>query len=291
MNKDVWKILRETIRSAERSVPQLGRRRLYSDGLIVRMYFLSVAHDRTRCWACDRSNLSPLIRCVQPPSVSQFCKRLKTPRVIAIIDLVSKKLAASAEPVELVFIDGKALPVSESSRDPDAHTGHGNGRFSRGFKLHALGDSSNRIRAFRITAMNGGEPTVAREHLVKHVPSDAIVLADGNYDGRDLYTEIGARGATLLTPQKKNRRTEAAFRKTSPERRAAMERWRDEPEATQALYRKRGQIERIFSALTCFAGGLAPLPSWVRRIDRVTRWVTVKIAIYHARLRLRMLAS
>lgn len=291
MNKDVWMILRNAIRSADRSIPQLGRRRLYSDRLIVKMYFLSVAHDRTRCWACQRSNLSPLIRCRQPPSVSQFCKRLKTARVIAMIERVNQRLAASQEPVALVFIDGKALPISESSKDPDARTGRGNGRFSRGFKLHALCDSSNRIRAFRVTPMNEGEPTVAREHLVQHVPPGALVLADGNYDGRKLYTAIGERGATLLTPQKRNHRTEAAFHNTSSERRAAMERWRDEPEQTRALYAKRGQIERIFSALTCFGGGLAPLPSWVRRIDRVTRWVTAKIAIYHARLTLKMLTS
>jgi len=291
VNKDVWRILRGAIRSADRSLPQLGRRRLYSDRLIVKMYLWSVAHDRPRCWACRRSNLRPAIRCAQPPSVSQFCKRLKTARVIAMIDRVNQRLAAPQDPISLAFIDGKALPISESSKDPDARTGRGNGRFSRGFKMHALCDSSDRIRAFRVTPMNEGEPTVAREHLVQHVPSGVLVLADGNYDGRKLYTAIGDRGATLLTPQKKNHRTEAAFRNTSPQRRMAMERWRDEPSRTRALYARRGQIERIFSALTCFGGGLAPLPSWVRRIDRVTRWITAKVAIYHARLRLRMRPS
>jgi hypothetical protein len=33
------------------------------------------------------------------------------------------------------------------------------------------------------------------------------------------------------------------------------------------------------------------LPPWVRRLDRVTRWVTAKIAIYHARLQVRKRAS
>ena len=40
-----------------------------------------------------------------------------------------------------------------------------------------------------------------------------------------------------------------------------------------------------------FGGGLRTLPPWVRGLDRVTRWVTAKIAIYHARLRCRSVAS
>jgi hypothetical protein len=59
----------------------------------------------------------------------------------------------------------------------------------------------------------------------------------------------------------------------------------------RALLDQRAAIERIFAALTGFGGGLTTLPPWVRRIGRVTRWVTAKIAIYHARLRVRKLAK
>jgi hypothetical protein len=257
----------------------------------VKIYLWTVANDRPLLWMSVPGHLSPAIRCGKVPSYSQFCKRLKSPRVGAMITHVSSRLSVPPGPVSLAFIDGKALPISECSGDPDARTGRGGGRFSRGFKLHALCDDRRRIRAFRVTPMNTGEPTVAREHLVRHIPRGVVVLADGNYDGRDLYSEVGGRDAALLTPQKRNRRTEAAFYKTSPERRAAMELWRDHPAAAQELYTKRGLIERVFSALTCYGGGLAPLPSWVRRIDRVTRWVTAKIAIYHARLIAREAAS
>ena len=67
----------------------------------------------------------------------------------------------------------------------------------------------------------------------------------------------------------------------------AVEFWEEQPEAAKRLYDQRVEIERIFSRLTCFGGGLSPLPSWVRRLDRVTLWVTAKIAIYHARLIIR----
>lgn len=288
MDKDVWRLVRRAIRAADRSIPRTGRRPLYPDQLIAKMYFWSVAHDRPLCWAARRSSYGELMHPKQLPSLSQFCKRLKSDRVEAIIDRVHGSLAGCDEQATLMFIDGKALPIGESSRDPDARTGRGSGKFSRGYKAHALGDFLGRIAAFRVTAMNEGEPTVAREHLVAHVPPGTVVLADGNYDGRKLYTAVGERGAFLFTPQKKNHRTEKAFRNTCPERREAMEFWRDHPDLAWRAYARRGGIERIFSALSGFGGGLGPLPAWVRRRERVDRWVTAKVALYNARVLLRI---
>ena len=47
----------------------------------------------------------------------------------------------------------------------------------------------------------------------------------------------------------------------------------------------------FFSALSCYGGGLGPLPAWVRRITRVTRWVTAKVALYNARILARIAPS
>jgi hypothetical protein len=44
---------------------------------------------------------------------------------------------------------------------------------------------------------------------------------------------------------------------------------------------------RLVSSLTCYGGGLGPLPAFVRRLPRVTRRVGVKIILYHTRLILR----
>ncbi len=291
MDKNVWRVIRAAIRSADRSIPRAGRTPTYSDRLIVKMYFWVVAHDRPLCWACDRANYNSLLRPHEIPSVSQFCKRLKSERIEAMIRRVFVRLAARDQPADMAFIDGKALPISESSKDPDARTGRGNGRFSRGYKLHALADSACRIRAFCMRPMNEGEPPIAREHLVEHIPREALVMADGNYDGKALYSAVVEQGAALLTPIKKNRRSAAAYRNTSPARQAAMGMWREYPDEVWALYGKRAQIERVFSALSCCGGGLGPLPAWVRRLERVTRWVTAKIALYNARVSLRKKAS
>lgn len=286
-----WKVMRIAIRKAVRSIPRQSRKPKFSDELIVKMFFWSVAHDRPRYWACQRESYNRIMRPRKLPSVSQFCKRLNTEHICHIIYRVHELLSGLDEEIELAFIDGKALPVSESSKDPDVRSGYGNGKFSRGYKLHALGDSFSRIRSFCVRSMNEGEPTVAREALVKYISAGATVLADGNYDGKKLYTAVAEQHAFLFTHQKKNKRTEAAFANTTPERRAAMEFWRDHPKKAKIIYGLRGAIERIFSALSCYGGGLSPLPAWVRRRSRVTAWVTAKVALYNARVLIRICAS
>ncbi len=81
------------------------------------------------------------------------------------------------------------------------------------------------------------------------------------------------------------------LRRMGPQRRFAIDLHQHLGKGYRVLLDMRDQVERIFSALTGFGGGLTTLPSWVRRLDRVSRWVTAKIAIYHARLRCRRMAS
>ena len=39
--------------------------------------------------------------------------------------------------------------------------------------------------------------------------------------------------------------------------------------------------ERMFGNLTTFAGGLKPLPHWVRTLPRVRLWVQAKMVLFH----------
>lgn len=52
----------------------------------------------------------------------------------------------------------------------------------------------------------------------------------------------------------------------------------------RSLLRQRDRIERVFAALTGAGDGLKGLPTWVRRLNRVRNWVTVKFVLYHARV-------
>lgn len=287
MDKDVWQVLRNAIRSADRSVPRVGRRPQFSDRLIVQMYFWTVAHDRPRCFAAKRENYSTIFRPRRLPSYSQFCRRLHEPRVLAMIEHVHHRLAASPQPVSLAFIDGKALPVSESSKDPDARTGRGHGKFSRGYKLHALVSADGRIQCFAVRPMNDAEPRVSREVIFPLLAPGVVVIGDGNYDSKFLYEIARERGAWFFAPPKQAPQQRRSWKKTNAARREAVEVWEQQPELARKVYKLRTEIERVFSRLSCYGGGLAPLPAWVRRLDRVTLWVMAKIVLYHARLLLR----
>ena len=61
--------------------------------------------------------------------------------------------------------------------------------------------------------------------------------------------------------------------------------WDERPGLAGLVLKARDEIERVFGVLTCTAGGLAPLPAWVRTLPRVRRWVGAKIILYNARLK------
>ncbi len=287
MDKRIWSIITRMVVSVNRSIPRSGRRPKYPDALIVRMYFWSAWNDRPLCWACQRSHYGSLFRPRLLPSISQFSRRMRTDRVGAMIAAVNERLSRSDEPALLLFLDGKALAVSEATQDKQARTGRGNGTFSRGYKLHALGTEDGRIKAFCVRPLNEHEVPLAASVLASQVDCGALVLGDGNYDGDQLYQAIDDRGSYLLTPLRGRTRSLQKLRQMSAGRRRAIAMWDNHERQCRKIYRLRTGIERIFSALTCFGGGLGPLPAWVRGLRRVTLWVTTKIAIYHARLKAR----
>jgi hypothetical protein len=295
MDRATWHQVRHAVTSASRAVPRRGRRTLYSDDLIVKLYLWTVWHDRPLCWAFDPLHFNSLFRPRRRPGYSQFCKRLKTPRVVDMIEHVNARLAhADAAPAPAPaegYFDGHALAVSENSRDPDARTGRGNGRFSKGYKLHAWATPAQRVRAHATTPLNAGETTVAGERLAHRLPPHDLTIADGNYDSDKLHRAMHAAGHRLLTPLKgcaKGRRRVAGM---SRARLDAVAWWQNDPDACRRCLRRRGTVERTFANLSNYGGGLTHLPPWVRHLDRVSLYVTAKLALYHARKNARALAK
>lgn len=263
----------------------------FSDQQIVRMFLWCVWHDRPLCWACDRAHYTTRFRPAQLPSVSQFCRRVKSARVNALLRAVNEYLVRHGEPARVAVLDGKPLAIGDHSRDPDARDGRGAGRFQRGYKLHALTTLDGRILRHCVRPLNVGEPNTARRELVGDVPPDALVLADRNYDSAALYTAVAARHGHLLTPRKGRSQQLTRRKRMGAAGRMIRELWESRADVCQAILRLRPNVERLFSALSCFGGGLVALPPWVRHRDRVGRWVTAKVAIYHARRRCRKAAS
>lgn len=291
MDRRIWHIITTAIIRVNQRTPRSGRRPCYKDVLIARMYFWSVWHDRPLCWAAQRQHYNTMFRPRCLPSRSQFCRRVRSPRIEGMIEAVNEELTKREHLAEVGFFDGKPLPVSRNTRDPEAKKGYADGSFRRGYKLHAFATEDGRIPRFSVESMNTGEPTTARSKLTDRIPADCMVLADTNYDSVKLYQAVRDRGAWLLTPLKGHAKSAQQRRYMPLARKWILLLWEQRPQACKKALRQRYQIERIFSALTSFGGGLSPLPAWVRRLERVRRWVAAKIAFYHARLLIRQAAG
>jgi hypothetical protein len=289
MDTKIWKLICRAIRSADRRIPRTGRRPKYTDQQIVKMYLWSVAHDRPLCWACERSHYNTMYRPKRLPSISQFCRRVKMPRIQQMLEAISSYFIRCQVPAGVAFFDGKPLVVSEYSKDPDAKIGYADGRMRRGYKLHGFVTQDGWVAGFQTHSLNVGEPNTACS-LLDVVNPGTLILADGNYDSGPLYQAIADRKSMLLTRLRSTKRSEKQLKQVCAARRAAIILWQDHAEVCEQTMKARDEVERIFGALTSFGGGLAPLPAWVRRLPRVRRWVTAKIIIYHARLSLRRVA-
>lgn len=286
MDSHEWRIVYQKIREVDRQVERHGRQPVYPDRLIVAMYLWSVGHDRPLCWACERSHYSSLFRPRRLPSVSQFCRRIKTARCQEILQGVHDALSERDTTSPLSFLDGRAFTVGPHSKDREATTGWAAGRFDRGYRLHAWASEDGRIPIWSVMPLNVSERTVAKE-LVKHGRVASMVLADAGYDSSSVYDLFAEHGLFLLTKMQ-CRNAGKGHRRQSPSRLAAAHAWQG---IAGYVHRERDNIERFFGGQATMGGGLGPLPGWVRRLDRVRRWIGAKLILYHARLMVRRAAG
>jgi hypothetical protein len=145
--------------------------------------------------------------------------------------------------------------------------------------------------AFAITALDVCEKQMAYR-MIKRLKGGGYLLGDGHYDASWLYDVCKYHEHVLVSPRAKPS-TGIGHHYQSPQRLRSIQLLEPPGEINDfgpSLYRSRTGIERQFSQLTCFGGGLAGLPSWVRRIWRVRNWVWAKLLINAARIRSKGLA-
>lgn len=280
MSSQLWKVVYQTIQSVNRSIARTGRCPVHSDTVILAMYFWSVGHDRPLCWAAERSNYTSVYRPRRLPSRSQFCRRIKSLRCQTMLDEVFRRLAKCDENDDqcITMMDGRGFRVHSHSKDTDATRGYASGGMARGYKLHAIAGRNGRFQRIRVTGLNVSEKRVAKEFIEAH-PGGGLLLADSNYDSGELYDLAAQRGLMLMTPLPEN--AGGGHRPQSEARMFVKKLWEM---GGEIIYAMRKEIERFFGQLSAFGGGLAPLPAWVRTLERVQRWITAKVIIYHARL-------
>lgn len=244
----------------------------YGDEVICAVYWWAVVHDRPTSWACRQENWpAPLLGRVLP-SQPTMSRRLRSIAVERLLGDVEQAILALYTTLPLVLaIDGKSLPVGRPSKDADAACSRG----VKGYKLHAVWGAAPLPTAWALAPLNVSERRIARTLLVA-LPGQGYLLADSQYDVNYLYDAAAASDYQLLAAQQ---RPGAALghRPHSPHRIRGLA-FLATPAGKQ-LYRQRRRIEHRFAQLTNFVGGLAPLPFWVRRFNRVKLWVHSKLLI------------
>lgn len=278
------------IRTALRLLGQrrLNRRYLYTDATIVAVYFWAVIHDRPVSWACRPESWPKGLRRGPLPSQSNTSRRLRTSEVKRLIARLEHLILRKGRPAPLVcIIDGKPMAIAGHSRDRQAGYGRATRGKAKGYKLHLVLDSRRVVWAWRVAPMNKDERTMARR-MVRDLPGECYLLADGNYDSNKVYAAAAERGIQMIVPRRYGPGYGLGHRKHHP----ARLRSKDMLECDMTgfgpdLRTHRDSIERFLGTLSCFGGGLNGLPGWVRTHPRVHRWVQAKLILNQIRADLR----
>ena len=286
MERDVWRWIARGLRRLPRRWPTHA---VYDNRQILALLLWAALHDRPVSWACRRSSWPVQAWRRRLPDQSTMSRRLRDPSIIE--DLV-RLLAILQQPMEdesdLLIVDGKPLPVSEYTNDPEASTAWGVGRHQRGYKLHVLIDGALRLVAWDVRPMNTAECVVARD-LVQHAAAHdairphAVMLGDASYDSNPLHAAAAAAGVQLIAPRRKAHRSISCGHHQHPGRLASIELTENDPVLSPMLRGMRQAVERYLGALATVGGGLSSLPAWTRRLVRVRFWVGAKLAIHAAR--------
>lgn len=297
MERELWKVLEEAIRTVEVDFVD-DPRYSHSTGDVVRVYLWAALHERSVVWACAPQNWPPRSRQRRPrglPDQSTMSRRSgkdRPPFFDQFLERLAQLLSArpDAARLDLKRLDGKPLLVANHSKDPDATWGRGSRGKAKGYKLHALWGTSILPERSVVTPLNVDERVMALR-LLRDLLGAGYVLADGNYDAAALFHLAWLAGYQLLAPRDAvgaglghRRQRPARLRSIQLlERRVA-----GLGEFGPALLRQRGQIERRFAHLCGGVGALTlSLPPFVRRIWRVRAWVQAKQLIFAARMILR----
>jgi hypothetical protein len=287
MERELWPLLYHELRSCANDFSQKYVQ--IPAWVLVAVCLWAALHDRTIAWACQPDHWSTTSwRPRRLPSPSTMSRRAYGSAVGLLWHALEQRLRQRQEPGLSAFLDGKPLTVGGYTKDPDAAYGHGAGLMAKGYKLHAVWSDRAVPETWDITSLKESEKTVAEPLLgqLRQSGSGGYLLADGNYDSSKLFDLAFAAGYQMVVPID-HPNAGQGHHYQSPHRLRCIELLRPGYGKTDfgaTLYQQRTAIERSFGNATVFAGGLGPLPAWVRRLHRVRIWVWAKLLINAVRI-------
>lgn len=254
----------------------------FGDAEIVAVFYWGVVHDRPVSWACRPESRPPWLRRRRLPSPATMSRRLRSSRVVALLEAVERRVTAPKGPRLFWMIDGKPLPIGGCSKDRQAGYGRAAGCKAKGYKLHALAAGDGSTAAWRLAPMNKDERVMAGR-LIRSAPPQVVgyLAADANYDSNKLHEACDRRGdLQLVTPRRYGPGNGTGHRKQTAGRRRSIALTEGPSRAfADQLLSDRSEIERQFGGLTNWGGGLSCLPPWVRGHRRVRLWVQAKLVL------------
>lgn len=283
MDGKLWRRLYRIARGAEDG--GRGFRQQYADWEILMWFWWAAVNDRPIAWLSQALGAPPQLAGRRRPSPATMSRRLRSARLLALAARLERCLTRPAKAAWCKYLDGKLLAVGRGSKDQGA----GFSRGVKGYRLHAIVDGNHGIYAWTILSNKVAEVPAAKS-LIEALTSGGYLVADGEYDSSELHDLAGQRGCQLVAPRSRPG-TGFGHCWQSPHRKRSVEllerdAWTDNGFGA-ALLTARKQIERFFGNLVSFAGGLAPLPAWVRTLPRVRQWVQAKLIINALRIQLK----
>lgn len=275
MERELWLVLYHLARRLDSRCYWLEQ---WTDAEIVAVYLWAVLHERPVVWACEAGNWPPgLWPRDRLPSQSTLSRRLRTVEVLHLLHLMERWVRELWPHSGLVrILDSKPLVVGGYSRDPDSAWGRATKSYARGYKCLALYDRAPIPEAWEVAPLNHADSEVAI-WLLPRMKQGGYLVGDSQMDSNPLYEAAWARGCQLVAKRKRPN-AGLGHRRHSPARLRSIQLL--QTDFGKALYAQRGRIERQFAWLTSHAAGLLPLPSWVRRLDRVRLWVQAKMILH-----------
>jgi hypothetical protein len=275
MERELWPPLYHRLRRAGADLCQAHVQ--HQPRAIACVLVWAALHDRPVGWACDARNWSTTtLRPWQVPSASTVSRR-RHRAVGLLLRAAAGLLRQAGRQAPVSYLDGKPLPVGPRSKGPD---GRPRGPLGPGYKLHAIWTTQPVPAAWVVTAVGAGEAPVA-EGLVGTAGGAGYLLAAGNYDPGALFDRAAEAGYRMVVPAWRVNAGKGHRRQSEPRLRSIA------PVGTnfgRRLYALRAQVERCFGNAGSFAGGLQPLPAWVRGAHRVWCWVAAKLLINGVRI-------
>lgn len=280
MDCELWKSIVSQIVAVDRNYRRrkASRQFTHSVGKIVWVYLWSVFNDRPVYWACKPENYRGVRRLRSLPDQSCMSRRLRCNHTHIFIRAVMQRLAGKDRCRLVKAIDGKPLPVSKITADPDATYGRGAGGMDKGYKLHAICSVFNEPVAWEVHPINVSEKAVAKT-LISQLDDEGYLLADSNYDTNKLHQAAAEHGHQLVASRRKSG-TSLWHNRQSQGRLRSIELLEGDGEFGRTLFKMRRRIEGYFGNLSA---ARIDLPPWVRRLYRVRLFVDAKLLIRAAR--------